>query len=243
MSPSIQLQTAFQNVLENFKNSPAMQRLNPQQFTVEHYKSYLRETYYYTRDNPQLQALACTYFRGSDRQFVKQFLKHAISEIGHDDLALNDLVYLGGGEIEQIRNANPLPNTLALNAFAFYQVYTQNPIGYLGYLYFLEYLPTSSGTGYMQLLENLGIPKEAMTFIHEHATVDHAHNRLMDKYVDGLIQTQDDLDSIIYVIQATGKLYADMLLAAFETVEKPQNFGINSEEKNRWNASKSVVEE
>ena len=153
------------------------------------------------------------------------------------------MVYLGGGEIEQIRNANPLPNTLALNAFAFYQVYTQNPIGYLGYLYFLEYLPTSSGAGYMQLLESLGVPKEAMTFIHEHATVDVAHNKLMDKYVEGIIQNQDDLDSIIYVMQATGKLYADMLLAAFEAVEKPQNFGINSEEKNRWDASKSVVEE
>ena len=46
MKHLVKLQTAFQNVLENFKNSPAMQRLNPQQFTVEHYKSYLRETYY-----------------------------------------------------------------------------------------------------------------------------------------------------------------------------------------------------
>ena len=58
MSPSIQLQVAFQNVLEDFKKAPAMQRLNAEQFTVEHYKSYLRETYFYTRENPQLQALA-----------------------------------------------------------------------------------------------------------------------------------------------------------------------------------------
>lgn len=146
-------------------------------------------------------------------------------KIGHDDLALNDLVYLGGGEIEQIRNANPLPNTFALNALAFYQIYTQNPIGYLGYLYFLEYLPTtSSGQSYIQFLESLGIPKEAMTFIYEHVTVDVARNKLMDKYIDLIIQNQSDLDKIIYVVQATGKLYVDMLLAAFEAVEKPKIF-------------------
>ena len=225
MSPSIQLQVAFQNVLEDFKKAPAMQRLNAEQFTVEHYKSYLRETYFYTRENPQLQALAYAYFRGNDGQLVRMFFQHAMYKIGHDDLALNDLVYLGGGEIEQIRNANPLPNTFALNALAFYQIYTQNPIGYLGYLYFLEYLPTtSSGQSYIQLLESLGIPKEAMTFIYEHVTVDVARNKLMDKYIDLIIQNQSDLDKIIYVVQATGKLYVDMLLAAFEAVEKPKIF-------------------
>lgn len=219
MSPSIQLQAAFQKVLEDFKNVPATQRLNVQQFTVEHYKSYLRETYFYTRENPQLQALACTYFRGSDGQLLRMFLQNATSKIGHDDLIINDLVCLGG-EMEQIRNSNPLPNTLALNALAFYQVYTQTPVGYLGYLYFFEHLPTLSGQIYIQILESLGIPEEARTFIYEHVTIDVAHNILMDKCVDRIIQTQSDLDRIIYIMQATGKLYVDMLLAAFEAVEK-----------------------
>ena len=81
-------------------------------------------------------------------------------------------------------------------------------------------MPGTFSQIYIQILESLGIPEEARTFIYEHVTIDVAHNILMDKCVDRIIQTQSDLDRIIYIMQATGKLYVDMLLAAFEAVEK-----------------------
>ena len=45
--------------------------------------------------SPEIQALCTAWFRGSDRELVKPFLQHAMSEIGHDQLALDDLRSLG----------------------------------------------------------------------------------------------------------------------------------------------------
>lgn len=220
------LQEAFKLVLSAFHHSPAAQRLASGALTIEHYKSYLRQTYHYTKDNPQIQALATVYFSGSDRDLVRLFYKHAISEIGHDQLALNDLDRLGG-DTASVRIEYPLPATVALNAFVYWQIYNHNPIGYLGYLFFLEFLPTSSGADYMQLLEQIGVPREAMSFLQEHATVYMAHNQLMERYAQALIQTEADLQAVVYAMRATGKLYADMLQSAFQHTDTREDWGLN----------------
>ena len=226
------LKTEFASTLAQFNNSSAMQRLHTGQMSVNHYKSYLRQTFHYTKDNPQIQALATVHFRGSDREFVRMFYKHATSEIGHDMLALNDLARLGE-DVSQIRGENALPDTVALNAFVFCQIYNGNPIGYLGYLFFLEFLPTSSGKGYMDLLEKIGVPREAMSFLLEHATVDVGHNRLMEKYVEGLIRDEQDFETVVYAMKVTGRLYANMLDGAFAHAENPMDWGVNHAELRR----------
>lgn len=220
------LKEAFVPVLAAFHQSPAAQRLASGTLTIGHYKSYLRQTYHYTKDNPQIQALATVYFSGSDRDFVRLFYKHAISEIGHDQLALNDLDRLGG-DTARVRIEYPLPATVALNAFVYWQIYNHNPIGYLGYLFFLEFLPTSSGAHYMQLLERIGVPREAMSFLQEHATVDMAHNQLMERYAQALIQAEADFQAVVYAMRVTGKLYADMLQSAFQHVDTLEDWGLN----------------
>lgn len=236
------LKNEFGRVLRAFEASPAMQTILKGNLTLDHYKSYLCQTYHYTKDNPQLQSLATVYFQGSDRKFVRMFYKHAISEIGHDELALNDLKALGVN-IDKVRVENPLPSTVALNAFAFYQIYNRNPIGYLGYLFFLEFLPTSSGSRYMDLLEKAGVPREAMTFVAEHTNVDIYHNRMMEKYVAGLILTDSDLESVIYTLRGTGKLYSDMLQSAFEQAEHSEDWGIDTLEAARYSSLGAGMQE
>lgn len=226
------LKTEFATVLAQFDNSRAMQRLHAGQMSVDHYKSYLRQTFHYTKDNPQIQALATVYFRGSDREFVRMFYKHATSEVGHDMLALNDLAVLGE-DVSRVKSENPLPDTIALNSFVFWQIYNSDPIGYLGYLFFLEFLPTSSGKGYMDLLENAGIPRQAMSFLLEHTTVDVGHNRLMQKYIEGLIRNEQDFETVLYAMKVTGRLYANMLEGAFEHVDDPVDWGVNHAEHRR----------
>jgi pyrroloquinoline quinone (PQQ) biosynthesis protein C len=236
------IKAEFTNVLKVFEASPAMQHILSGDMTIQHYKSYLRQTYHYTKDNPQIQALATVYFHGSDREFVRMFYKHAISEIGHDELALNDLQLLGEN-IDHVRIENPLPATVALNAFVFYQIYNRNPIGYLGYLFFLEFLPTSSGAGYMQLLEKASVPKAAMTFLLEHTNVDIYHNRLMEKYLEGLVITEADMQAVIYTMRGTGQLYADMLQSAFMQAEQQIDWGIDTLEAARYDATRTINQE
>lgn len=190
----------------------------PGSIRLPHYKAVLREIYHYSKEDPQIQALASVYFRGDDRATVKMFLKHATSEIGHDLMALEDLKSLGE-DVTAIPTSLPLPTTIALTAFPFYQIQYHNPIGYLGYLYFLEYMPTQAGAGYMAALKAAGVPDNAMTFLHEHMTVDVAHNNLMQEYLRRLVRTQSDASAVAYGIRVTGYLYGEMLAGAIRSVE------------------------
>lgn len=197
---------------------------------INHYKEILRQVFHHARENPQIQVLATVYFRGHQRTMVKDFYRHAISEIGHDQLTLNDLKILGE-DISLIPYENPLPSTTALLSFAFYQINNLNPIGYLGYLFFLEFTPTQNGKTYMNLLSKIGVPNSAMTFLQDHAEIDIAHNKMMESYIAKLVNTENDLNSVIYAMQVTGKLYADMLQEALGWVDSPKPLSISTVEK------------
>ncbi len=203
----------FNAVLAVFENSTAIAAMSNQTFSIPHYKAVLREIYFYTRDNPQIQALAAIHFKGDDRRMVKPFLRHAISEVGHDTLALNDLAALGG-EVTNTPREQPLPSTISLVAFPFYQIQHLNPVGYLGYLFFLEFTPVQAAERYMAYLSRIGVPATAQTFLQEHAKVDMQHTKWMEGYGETLIRTEADFDSVIYSMQVTGALYAAMLEGA-----------------------------
>lgn len=216
----------FSTAMHTFARSRSMRLLGSGQLRVPHYISILRQIHFQARENPQLQALAAVRFRGADRGTVKMFLKHATSEIGHDQLALDDLRTLGV-DVGQIQYEFSLPETTALTAFAYYTIEHRNPLGYLGYLYFLEHMPTASGGAYLEALRAAGVPDAAMTFLQEHVTVDHAHNRLLDEYLNRLIHTTDDETAVNYAIIATGRLYAAMLDAAITAATEPFSFGLD----------------
>jgi len=167
--------------------------------------------------------------RGSDRALVGMVLKHAIQEVGHDTLALNDLKALGA-EITEIPSSNALPATAALKAYCRYLTVEPNPVAYLGSVYFLEYLPTVRGSGYLAILKSLGVPEAAMSFIADHAKVDIHHNKLMDRYLENLVHGEADLAAFIYAMQVTAFLYTGMLAGAIDQVDRPKVWGLDHNE-------------
>jgi pyrroloquinoline quinone (PQQ) biosynthesis protein C len=223
------LSEAFGPVRDAFLQSPALSRMASGGIERSHYASYLTQVYHHTRENPQIQALATVWFRGEQRSVIKRFYRHATSEIGHDELALEDLQALGV-PCEHLPTSNPLPETTALIAFPFHQIQNLDPIGYLGYLYFLEFLPTGSGPDVMRTLARAGVPADAMRFLHDHSTIDVAHNRLMQEYVAVLIRDERALRSAIYAMRVTGKLYARMIEAAFDDADAPVDYGVSATE-------------
>ena len=154
-----EIRDAFEDARVEFMASAPLVRLASGNMSVDHYKSILREIYYYSREDPQIQALAAVYFRGPDRDLVQPFLRHALAEVGHDTLALNDLAVLGD-DVSEVPQRTPLATTMGLIAFPFYQINYGNPIGYLGYLYFLEHLPTSASEAIGGALSSAGIPEK-----------------------------------------------------------------------------------
>ncbi|MEM6537764.1 MAG: iron-containing redox enzyme family protein [Pseudomonadota bacterium] len=219
----------FGPIEEKFLASRPVQAVLRGEMTPDEYRSILREVFHHTRENPQLQATAATFFRGRDREMVRSFYAHAASEIGHDQLALNDFTSLGG-DPTAVPYENPLPATSALLAYGFYQIFNLNPVGYLGYLFFLEFTPTRSGGMLMGALETTGIPRAAMTFLNDHTEIDVGHNRMMEKYAASLIHDEGDLDAVEYAMLTTSKLYERMLTDAMDDVKVPCARGWNWEE-------------
>ena len=223
---------AFDAAMAEFNQSPAIRFLLSGEFEARHYNAILRQFYHYTKENPQMQALAAVYFRGTDRQMVKPFMRHAISEVGHDHMALDDLEALGE-DTRGIATENPLPTTIALTAFPFYQIQYQNPIGYLGYLYFLEHMPTIHGTSYAAALIAAGIPESGLGFLKEHMSVDMVHTRLMENYLDALVHDDSDVADIVYALQVGCQLYAQMLWGAIQHADKVAPYGFAGREVRR----------
>ena len=107
-----------------------------------------------------------------------------------------------------------------MTGFAYFAIQYRSPVSYLGWLYFLEFLPTSSGGGIAQSLKRQGVPDTAMTFLDEHRDVDIQHNKLMRIYADHMIRTPQDLAEMAYTMEVTGALFANMLEAAFEAADR-----------------------
>lgn len=186
--------------------------------TRREYAAILRQIFHHARENPQLQALATARFRGEQRGLVKMFCKHAIAEVGHDQLALNDLAALGE-DVGEIPFERPLPATFALLASAFHMIEHHNPVAYVGYLFHLEYTPVQVGARSMDALAACGIPREAMGFLAEHAHADVAHCRLLRHYADQLVRTEADLADVLYMQRITAEGYERMLEQAVETAD------------------------
>ncbi len=194
---------------------PWMTRLQSGDFQINHYKGFLLETYHHAGLNPQIQAFATLYFKDNPRDMIGMFYRHAISEIGHDLLALNDLKSLGENT-EKLQHTRPLPSTAAFNAFALMQIQLGTPVSYLGYLFHLEFLPTQQGRVHIDRLKSLGIPDSALTFLEEHATVDIGHNKLMDRYIEHFVTDEKTFEDVAYATRCSCHLHYNMLAGAFE---------------------------
>lgn len=214
----------FRMTFATFLERPAVRRLVQGEATLIEYGSFLRQVFHQTRDNPQLQAHATAYFRGDQRTCIRKFLGHAVSEIGHEYLALRDLENLGVPAsvlVDRIPHETPLPETQAFTAYAHYQMQFVDPVAYLGVVYFLEFMPTTIGEGAALALDRMGVPADSRSFIDDHVAIDVAHNRLMESYLEFLAPTEDKQNLIASAVKAAARLYGNMIEAAFEAADQP----------------------
>lgn len=199
--------------LEKEKRSYWWSLLSSKKLQKCHYMGYLRETYHYTKINPQTQAYATMFIGKYNHKFVRDFLKHSMEEITHDQLALDDLECLGIDR-NSIVKSQPLPMTTAFSGIPFYLMQFENPLSYLGHIFHLEFLATQNGESFMNQLNALDIPKEALSFIFDHAKIDPKHNEKMVWYINSLGTSKSDVDAIIYGAEVACRAYSTMVSEA-----------------------------
>lgn len=199
--------------------SEGFSRLMKGDVTKEHYVQMVKQLYLQVRENSSLQAMCTNRFKGPRRSLVSMFLKHALSEVGHEQLIADDLRAMGV-DITNIECQRPLPSIIAMIAFPHYLITHENPISYIGFVFHLEFMPTAMGWSYIENLKKIGIPENAMSFIAEHAEVDVAHNKLMERYIDELIVDEKDLEDVIYAARVGARYYGNAVTEIIAAVDK-----------------------
>jgi len=218
-----EIQEACEIAFRRMVAIPGVQMLMAGKIEIKHYKAILREIYLYTKDTPQMLAALCAHLRGDQRESVKMMMKHAASEVGHHNLALKDLENLGE-DVSMIPYRNPLPATMAVISYPYYQIQNLNPVGFLGFIQYLEFIPTVAGGGLMEQLKVIGVPENAMTFIDDHARIDIGHQKLTESYIRQCVRTRADLESVKYAVYVTAKLYGEMIEDAIKSADTQEHY-------------------
>lgn len=133
------------------------------------YKSWLAQSYYYTRHSTRMLAFAAGWTTPEKQSFYRRSLQHIQEEQGHDLIAINDLKALKAS----IEEHAEFSVTRALWEPQFYKM-QKNPATLLGYILSLEVLAMMMcGPLYEQLQKYY--PAEACRFVKVHAEDDPEH--------------------------------------------------------------------
>jgi Iron-containing redox enzyme len=203
----------------DMESNPFFTAINEKTFSLQHYAMFLREEYFNTFENPEALVFMATHLKGVKRKINKGFIRHALSEMGHFQLAANDLESLGYAS-NTLQHQRPLVTTEAFFAFSMFQVQHRNPIAFLGYVYHLEKIAVTKGRELVNYLSSIGVPIKAMSFLTEHTDVDPGHMNWNEEYIRELVLTPDDLENYLYGLRGAVKMHAVMLHGIIEAVDK-----------------------
>lgn len=181
--------------------------------TPAEYAGILGELFWQVREHPQHLAAQTVKLNGEARKLVGPILKHAASEVGHEEWALRDREFLGFPR-EEVLAQGPGLATRTIIQFMRECHAHPNPAAYMGYVFHLEFLPTQFGKQIGAGLIRAGIPEGALGFLEGHIDADEGHNKIMEMYINQLILTPADLDLFIDTALKTATLYRDCLESA-----------------------------
>ena len=128
------------------------------------------------------------------RPLFEYLQRHVLEEEGHDRWVLEDLEELGIGR-DDVLHRMPSPTMAGLVGAQYYWIRHHDPVAFLGYIAVLEgYPPTVKAVD--ELAARSGLPRAAFRTVREHAAVDGDHTFELDRLVDRLPLTEEQLTLI-----------------------------------------------
>lgn len=171
------LDRALDRAIDRLEKSEFLIRLRAGRDVRALYEAYLKEAYHFVRITSSFTPLGARRMPIEKREVRQWLLHHSAHEMGHEDMALADLVVLGH-EASAITASAPLAGTLAWRDFFFFQVAERPPFAALGVLFFLEGMAARLApvvvSKVLPALE--GDAKRAVTFVREHGELDLEHS-------------------------------------------------------------------
>ena len=132
---------------------------------------------------------------------------------------LDDLRALGLNAMDSV-SLTPLPQTIALAAYAHYQLVERATVGLVGYLWFFERMPRLVYPLWGEACRRGGVPEKALHALGEGAVVDPARDGQVVNCCRQLVRRPRDLGLATQSLHDTAELFASMVDAALQRAER-----------------------
>jgi hypothetical protein len=132
---------------------------------------------------------------------------------------LDDLRALGLNSMDSV-SLTPLPQTIALAAYAHYQLVERATVGLVGYLWFFERIPRLFYPMWSAACTRGGVPAKAQRALAEGAVIDAARDEQMINSCRQIVRRPRDLGLATQSLHDTAELFATMVDAALQRAER-----------------------
>src|SRR5262245_27273325 len=132
---------------------------------------------------------------------------------------LDDLRALGLHAMDSV-SLTPLPQTIALAAYAHYQLVERATVGLVGYLWFFERMPRLVYPLWSEACRRGGVPDKALHALAEGSVIDSARDAQVITCCRQLVRRPRDLGLATQSLHDTAELFATMVDAALQRSER-----------------------
>ena len=140
---------------------------------------------------------------------------------------LDDLRALGLNSLDSV-SLTPLPQTIALAAYAHYQLVERATVGLVGYLWFFERMPRLVYPLWSESCRRGGVPEKALRALAEGAMVQPVRDQTVVNCCRQIVRKPRDLGLATQSLRDTAELFGTMLDAALQRAERRQSMAAES---------------
>jgi hypothetical protein len=140
---------------------------------------------------------------------------------------LDDLRALGLNSLDSV-SLTPLPQTIALAAYAHYQLVERATVGLVGYLWFFERMPRLVYPLWSEPCRRGGVPEKALRALAEGAMVQPLRDQTVVNCCRQIVRKPRDLGLATQSLHDTAELFGTMLDAALQRAERRQSMAVEN---------------
>jgi len=184
------------------------------------HRQLLLELNYVINVHSRLREIAADVVPGEDWSAWQELLSVPALTFGQGRAFLEDLRSLGLNSLESV-SLTPLPQTIALAAYAHYQLVERAAVGLVGYLWFFERMPRLLYPLWSESCRRGGMNDKAVRALAEGAVIDAARDQLVANCCRQLVRRPRDLGLATQSLDDTAVLFATLVDAAVQRAERP----------------------
>jgi pyrroloquinoline quinone (PQQ) biosynthesis protein C len=178
--------------------------------TPTFYRMLMEQIYHYTKHNSINQATAAFRTDPTNRKLLRFVYKHALEELGHENMIVHDLTMAGWFDPELLVS-RPLPPTQALIAYLYQVAIESGAIARLGYSYWAESCYGHIDVILKKIASDLELTDKQMTFFVAHSDIDAKHSEEVAEAIRHSALVEADQRAMIDVARTTLYLTGQIL--------------------------------